>query len=271
MKQKGDRIKEEEEEEEEEWEITHISMAFQHSLTRSRLHIPHTSSLVIRSWHDPTTIKQGTDPGDKLMKNGRKRVRIEWGNETERRQNQREKMGDHSHLHGLPTLAHKIPSPHPTHEQSGHKILTRPDDHQARHRHSWPSNEEWKRREESEGMKQKGDRIKEEEEEEEEEWEITHISMAFQHSLTRSRLHIPHTNSLVIRSWHDPTTIRQGTDTRDRLMKNESHWVSFKKTLTPVWPTNSITISSSEFRIKRRLPAAVNSCPSGRSNTQAGV
>jgi hypothetical protein len=83
MKQKGDRIKEEEEEEEEEeeWEITHISMAFQHSLTRSRIHIPHTSSIVIRSWHDPKTIKQGTDTPDPLMKNGREesenRVR-EW-------------------------------------------------------------------------------------------------------------------------------------------------------------------------------------------------
>jgi hypothetical protein len=53
--------------------------------------------------------------------------------------------------------------------------------------------------EESEGMKQTGDRIKEEEEEVEE-WEITHPSMAFQHSLTRSRIHIPHTNSRVIRS-----------------------------------------------------------------------
>jgi hypothetical protein len=53
-------------------------------------------------------------------------------------------MGDHLHLHGLPTLAHKIPSPHPTHEQSRHEILTRPDDHQARHRHSRPTNEERK-------------------------------------------------------------------------------------------------------------------------------
>jgi hypothetical protein len=53
--------------------------------------------------------------------------------------------------------------------------------------------------EESEVMKQTGDRIKEEEEEVEE-WEITHPSMAFQHSLTRSRIHIPHTNSRVIRS-----------------------------------------------------------------------
>jgi hypothetical protein len=121
-------------------------------------------------------------------------------------------------------------------------------------------------------MKQKGDRIKEEEEEEErEEWEITHIFMAFQHSLTRSRIQIPHTNSLVIRSWHDTTTIRQGTDTYDHLMKKESYWVSFKKILTSVWPTNSITISSSEFRIRRRLPAVVNNCPSGRSNTQVGV
>jgi hypothetical protein len=51
--------------------------------------------------------------------------------------------------------------------------------------------------------------------------EITHRSMAFQHSLTRSGLHIPHTNSLVIGARHDPTTIRQGTDTRDNLMKNE--------------------------------------------------
>jgi ribosomal protein L20A (L18A) len=33
-----------------------------------------------------------------------------------------------------------------------------------------------------------------------EEWEITHRSMASQHSLTRSRIHIPHTNSLVIGS-----------------------------------------------------------------------
>jgi hypothetical protein len=51
-------------------------------------------------------------------------------------------MGDHSPLHGLPTLAHKIPSPHPTHEQSCHQILTRPDDHQTRHRQ--PTNEERK-------------------------------------------------------------------------------------------------------------------------------
>jgi hypothetical protein len=65
-------------------------------------------------------------------------------------------------------------------------------------------------------MKQKGDRIKEEEEE----WKITHRSMAFQHSLTRSGLHIPYTNSLVIGARHDPTTIRQGTDSRDFLIKN---------------------------------------------------
>jgi hypothetical protein len=147
MKQKGDRIKQEEEEEEEEWEITHLFMAFQHSLTRSRLHIPHTNSLVPRSWHDPTTIRQGTDTHDPLVKNGRKRRERE-GSEG-MKQNQRGgwrggRMGDHSPLHGLPTLAHKIPSPDPTHEQSCHQILTRPDDHQARHRHSWPPNEEWK-------------------------------------------------------------------------------------------------------------------------------
>jgi hypothetical protein len=79
---------------------------------------------------------------------------------------------------------------------------------------------EEKKRGECEGMKQKGDRIKEEEEEEGEKWEITHMSMAFQHSLTRSRIHIPHTNSIVIGARHDPTTIRQGTDSRDHLMKN---------------------------------------------------
>jgi hypothetical protein len=146
MKQKGDRTKEEEEEEEEEWEITHISMAFQHSLTRSRIHIPHTNSVVFRSWHDPTTIRQGTDTRDHLTKKRR-----EWGDETERRQNQRggaregRSMEDHSHLHDLPTLAHKIPYPDSTHEQSCQKILTRPDDHQARHRHSRPPNEEEKR------------------------------------------------------------------------------------------------------------------------------
>jgi hypothetical protein len=48
----------------------------------------------------------------------------------------RERMVDHSHFHGLPTLAHKIPSPNPTHEQSCQEILTRLDNHQARHRHS---------------------------------------------------------------------------------------------------------------------------------------
>jgi hypothetical protein len=82
-------------------------------------------------------------------------------------------MEDHSPIHDLPTLAHKIPSPHPTHEQSCPKILTRSDDHQARHRPWWQSNEEWKEWTESEGMKQKWDRIKEEEEEEEERRSLT--------------------------------------------------------------------------------------------------
>jgi hypothetical protein len=49
-------------------------------------------------------------------------------------------------------------------------------------------------REECEGM------TKSKRKKEVEEWEITHRSMAFQHSLTRSGLQIPHTNSIVTRS-----------------------------------------------------------------------
>jgi hypothetical protein len=63
-------------------------------------------------------------PNDRTLKRG-KRKELREGRERSR-----------IPCHGLSTLAHKIPSPHPTHEQSCHQILTRPDDHQARHIHS---------------------------------------------------------------------------------------------------------------------------------------
>jgi hypothetical protein len=118
--------------------------------------------------------------------------------------------------------------------------------------------------------------------------EITHPFMTFQHSLTRSRLQIPHTNGLVIRARHDPTTIRQGTDTPDLLIKNgreenrESEGMKQKgdrikeerRSHTPPWPSNTRSqdpVSTSHTRTVLSSDPDTTRRPSGKAQTLVTV
>jgi hypothetical protein len=133
-------------------------------------------------------------------------------------------------------------------------------------------------------MKNEREREESEEKTESSKREITHPSMAFPHSLTRSCLHIPHTNGLVIRARHDPTTIRQGTDSRDPLMKNgreeREGSEGMKQTgdrikeegrsLTLPWPSNTRSqdpVSTSHTRTVLSPDPDTTRRPSGKAQT----